>query len=70
MPKPWAERKAAQQTRADRKRAAERGETFTFAEIEDVLDLVANEEWPDGSFSDADCLLWELIRNKLGLSFR
>ena len=39
-------------------------------ELEDVLTLLANEQWPNGSFSDDECVAWSLIRSKLELYYR
>ena len=39
------------------------------AEIEDVLELIATKQWPDGHFSDNECNLWSLIRRKLAIDF-
>ena len=54
----------------NRRDAIERGQVFSFEQIEDVLDLIANEKWPDGNFGDDECVLWSLIREKLDISYR
>ena len=43
---------------------------FSIEQIEDVLELLVNEKRPDWHFGDDECLLWELIYNKLGMDFR
>lgn len=43
--------------------------TFSMTEIEDVLELIATRQWPDGHFSDNECNLWSLIRRKLDIDF-
>lgn len=53
----------------EKRRALENKHVFSMAEIEDVLELVATKQWPDGHFSDDECNLWSLIRNKLGISY-
>lgn len=42
---------------------------FSFEQIEDVLDLIANEAWPDREFGDDECILWSMIREKLGIKY-
>lgn len=39
-------------------------------ELDDVLTLIANKQWPDGSFSDDECVTWSLVRQKLGIYYR
>lgn len=54
----------------EEKRAAlKNNATFSFAEIDDVLELVATKQCPDIHFSDNECNLWSLIRLKLGIDF-
>ncbi len=53
----------------NRKQAIEDGRVFSFEQVEDVLDLIANEKWPDGDFGDDECILWSIIREKLGFKF-
>ncbi len=43
--------------------------TFSMAEIEDVLELLATKQWPDVHFSDNECNLWSLIRRKLNIEY-
>lgn len=43
--------------------------TFSMAEIEDVLELIATKQWPDDTFSDNECNLWSLIRRKLNIEY-
>ena len=43
--------------------------TFSKDEIEDVLDLIAAEKWPDMNFSDNECCLWSLICTALKIRF-
>lgn len=56
-------------TYQNRKAALEDGRVFSFEQIEDVLDLIANEKWPDSRFGDDECTLWSLIRSKLGIEY-
>ena len=51
------------------KDSIENNRVFSFEQIEDVLDLIAEEKWPDGHFGDDECLLWSLIRRKLNIDF-
>ena len=53
----------------NRKEALKEGRVFSFEQIEDVLDLIANEKWPDGTFGDDECVLWSLIRDKLDIKY-
>lgn len=54
----------------DEKREALRNDaTFSMAEIEDVLELIATKQWPDIHFSDNECCLWSLIRRKLNIDY-
>ena len=39
----------------------ESGEGFTYEQIRDAVNLVMNDQVPDGRFSDAECNLWELL---------
>lgn len=43
--------------------------TFSMAEIEDVLDLIVNKQWPDGNFSDNEYNLWSLVKRKLNIDY-
>lgn len=54
----------------EKKEALKHGKTFSMAEIEDVLELIATKQWPDVHFSDNECNLWSLIRRKLGIDYR
>jgi len=40
----------------------EHGYSFTLEQVRDVLELVKNRQWPDGTYSDAECNLWSLVR--------
>ena len=53
----------------NRQRAKETGCWFSFEQIDDVLALIAAEKWPDGGYSDDECVLWELIRNRLDIHY-
>lgn len=53
----------------EKKAALEHDKTFSMAEIEDVLELIATEQWPDVHFSDNECCLWSLIKRKLGIDY-
>lgn len=53
----------------EKRQALKHGATFSMAEIEDVLDLIATKQWPDGHFSDNECSLWSLIRRKLRIDY-
>ena len=53
----------------NRRDAIKNGMVFSFEQIEDVLDLIANEKWPTGEFGDDECNLWSLIRDKLNIKF-
>lgn len=54
---------------AEKKSSLEHGNVFSMAEIEDVLELIATRQCPDGYFSDNECNLWSLIRRKLDIDF-
>ena len=53
----------------NRREALKNDHVFSFEQIEDVLDLIANQKWPDGHYGDDECNLWSMIRNKLGIEF-
>ncbi len=53
----------------EKREALKHDATFSMAEIEDVLELIATKQWPDGHFSDNECNLWSLIRRKLDIDF-
>ena len=53
----------------NRREALKTDTVFSFEQIEDVLDLIADKKWPDGNYGDNECLLWSLIRNKLGIEY-
>lgn len=53
----------------NRNEALKRERVFSFEQIEDVLDLIANEKWPNGDFGDDECNLWSLIRRKLNIDY-
>ena len=53
----------------NRREALKNDHVFSFEQIEDVLDLIANEKWPDGNFGDDECILWSLIRERLSIKF-
>lgn len=53
----------------EKRDALEHDATFSMAEIEDVLELIATRQWPDVHFSDNECCLWSLIRRKLNIDF-
>jgi len=52
-----------------KKEALKYNATFDMSEIEDVLELIATKQWPDGNFSDNECDLWSLIRRKLAINY-
>lgn len=54
----------------EKEEALKNDATFSMAEIEDVLELIATHQWPDVRFSDNECDLWSLIRKKLGIDYR
>ena len=56
-------------TYQNRKEALDAGRVFSFEQVEDILDLIANEKWPDGTYGDDECVLWSLIRDKLGIEY-
>lgn len=53
----------------NRKRAKEYDHVFSFEQVEDVLDLIANKKWPDGHYGDDECVLWSMIRNRLNINY-
>lgn len=53
----------------EKRRALDNDNTFSMAEIEDVLELIATKQYPDVRFSDIECELWSLIRWKLNIDF-
>lgn len=53
----------------NRKQAIAEGRVFSFEQVEDVLDLIADEKWPDGNYGDDECVLWSLIRDRLGIRY-
>jgi len=53
----------------EKRRALDNDKTFSMAEIEDVLELIATKQYPDVRFSDIECELWSLIRWKLNIDF-
>lgn len=53
----------------NRRIAIESDQVFSFEQIEDVLDLIANGKWPNGEFGDDECRLWSMIRKKLNLEY-
>lgn len=54
----------------EKEEALKHDATFSMAEIEDVLELIATHQWPGVHFSDNECDLWSLIRRKLGIDYR
>ena len=58
-----------QTRRANHARQVECGDVFSFEQIDDVLDLIAQRKWPDGTFGDSECVLWARIRDKLGIKY-
>ena len=44
--------------------------SISLDELEDVLTLIANKQWPNGSFGDDECVAWSLVRQKLGIDYR
>ena len=56
-------------TYENRRRAKENDHVFSFEQVEDILDLIANEKWPDANFGDDECNLWSMIRNKLNINY-
>jgi hypothetical protein len=63
------ERKERKSNSENRHAALERGRVFSFEQIEDVLDLIAAEQWPNGDYGDDECNLWSLIRRKLDIDY-
>lgn len=61
-----ADRKTTFKNRRD---ALQNEHVFSFEQVEDVLDLIANKKWPDGNFGDDECILWSIIREKLEIDF-
>ena len=53
----------------NRREAIKNDRVFSFEQIEDVLDLIANKKWPDGNYGDDECNLWSLIREKLDMQY-
>ena len=53
----------------NRREALKPGHVFSFEQIEDVLDLIAHEKWPDGNYGDDECVLWSIIRNRLNIEY-
>jgi hypothetical protein len=53
----------------NRREAIQTGRVFSFEQVEDVLDLIAEKKWPNGDYSDDECLLWSLIRTELGIQY-
>lgn len=53
----------------EKRRALEHHKTFSMAEVEDVLELIATRQYPDGNFSDNECNLHSLIMRKLSIDF-
>ncbi len=53
----------------NRHEALKNNHVFSFEQVEDVLDLIANKKWPDGNFGDDECILWSMIREKLDIKF-
>ena len=53
----------------NRREAIKNDRVFSFEQIEDVLDLIANKKWPDGSYGDDECVLWSMIREKLSIEY-
>lgn len=49
--------------------ALEKGRTFSMEEITDVVRLIATRQWPDASFSDNECNLWEMFRRELNIDY-
>lgn len=59
-----------QKTSEKRREALKTGRgLFCFEQIEDILDLIANEKWPNGDFGDDECVLWSMIRRKLNIDY-
>lgn len=54
----------------EKQQALRNGKTFSFAEIEDVVELIATKQWPDSKFGDDECCLWSMIRNKLNIDYQ
>lgn len=53
----------------EKQEALKNDATFSMTEIEDILDLIVNREWPDVKFSDNEIELWSLIRRKLNINY-
>ncbi len=47
----------------------EHGDFVTCEQLKDILDLIKREKWPDGRFSDHECVVWSLIREILGIEY-
>lgn len=47
--------------------AVERGHYVTTEQLRDILGLLKDGKWPDGTFSDDECNVWSLIREELGI---
>lgn len=56
-------------TYEDKELALRNGKTFSFAEIEDVVELIATKQYPDIKFGDDECELWSRIRKRLGIYY-
>lgn len=41
----------------------------TCEQLRDILQLVKEKKWPDGTFSDHECVVYELIKEELGIKF-
>ena len=55
-------------TDIEKEEALRNGNTFSISEIEDVLELIKNKQYPDGRFSDNECCLYSVIKNVLDIS--
>ena len=46
----------------------ERGaQHLDFESIDDVCELIKHHKYPNGSFGDDECIVWEIIVRKLGI---
>jgi len=42
---------------------------ITCEQLRDILALVRDGKYPDGSFSDNECIFYEVVKEVLGISF-
>ena len=51
------------------KMAVEHKNVVTIEQLRDILQLIKQQHWPDGSYSDHECNVWSVIREELGISY-